>query len=69
MSDKEVVADDTIQLDLTQVLAAIIRNQGIVAVPSSYVFDDYSDQRMALSVDEDTNMLVLELVKENEIES
>ena len=66
---EEVVSEDSIQLDLTQVLAAIIRNQGVVAVPSSYVFDDYSNFRMALSVDEESNMLVLELVEESQIES
>lgn len=69
MSDEEIVPDDTVQLDLTQVLAAIVKNQGIVAVPSAYVFEDYSNQRIAMSVDEDTNMLVFELVQENEIES
>lgn len=69
MSEQEIVPEDTVQLDLTQVLAAIIKNQGIVAVPSAYVVENYSNQRIAMSVDEDTKMLVFELVKEEEIES
>lgn len=66
---EEVVPEDNIQLDLTQVLAAIIKNMGVVAIPSRDVFADYSGQRMALSVDEETNMMILELVEENQIES
>lgn len=69
MSEEEVVPDDTVQLDLTQVLAAIIKNQGIIAIPTALVFADYSKQRMALSVDDESGMLLFELVEENEIES
>lgn len=66
---EEVVPEDNIQLDLTQVLAAIIKNIGVVAIPSKDVFADYTNYRMALSIDEDTNMMILELVEENQIES
>ena len=66
---EEVVPEDNIQLDLTQVLAAIIKNMGVVAIPSRDVFEDYSNYRMALSIDEETSMMILELVEENKIES
>lgn len=69
MSEEEVVAEDAVQLDLTQVLAAIIKNMGVVAIPSKDVFEDYSGYRMALSIDEETNMMILELVEESKIES
>jgi hypothetical protein len=66
---EEVVPEDNIQLDLTQVLAAIIKNMGVVAIPSRDVFEDYSNYRMALSIDEETSMMILELVEESKIES
>jgi hypothetical protein len=66
---EEVVPEDNIQLDLTQVLAAIIKNMGVVALPIASVFADYTKYKMALSIDEETNMMILELVEENQIES
>lgn len=68
---EDVVKNDNqenlVQLNLTNVLAAVVKNMGIVAVPMSLVLEDYSEYNIAVSLDDDSNLLLLELVKSTDV--
>lgn len=69
---KEEVAEETlpenlVQLNLTSVLAAAVKNLGVLAVPMKDVMDDYSDYNLAVAFDDESNMLILELVESSQV--
>ena len=66
-SVEEVLSEDLVQLDLNRLLAGIVRNLGVVAVPIEYVLDEYSNQSLSLSFDNESNLLILGLVNNEDI--
>lgn len=65
---EEVLPEDMVQLDLNNLIAAIVHNLGIVAVPIDDVLADYSDKSLAVSFDDESRMLILDLVDSATIE-
>lgn len=65
---EEALSEDMIQLDLNNLIAAIVHNLGVVAVPISDVLADYKDKSLAISFDEESNMLILDLVDNSTIQ-
>ena len=64
----EELENTMVQLDLNNLLAAIIKNLSIVAIPITDVLADYSDQSMQVSFDDESNMLILSLINNSDIE-
>ena len=67
MSNEEVVSADTIQLNMNNVLAAIIKTFGVVAVPIDDVLATYENQSLAISFDEDERKMVMTLVDNSQV--
>jgi hypothetical protein len=65
---EETLSENLVQLDLNNLLAAIIHNLGVVAVPMTDVLSDYSDKSLAISLDDESNMLILDLVDTSTVE-
>lgn len=65
---EEVVSEDTIQLNLNNVLAAIVKNLGTVQVPIDDVISTYENKSLAISFDEDSRMMIMSLVDNSELE-
>lgn len=65
---EEALSEDMIQLDLNNLIAAIVHNLGVVAVPMADVIADYGDKSLAISFDDESNMLILDLVDNSTIQ-
>lgn len=68
MSD-EVLAEDMVQLDLNNLLAAILTNIPTVAIPFKDVVANYDGKSISLEYDDETNMVLLSLVETPEEEN
>jgi hypothetical protein len=64
----EELEENMIQLDLNNLIAAIAHNLGVIAVPMQDVLADYSDKSLAISLDDESNMLVIDLVDNSTIQ-
>lgn len=58
--------ENLVQLNLTSVLAAAVKNLGVLAVPMKDVLEDYSNYNLAVAFDDESGMLILELVEQSE---
>lgn len=63
MSDEEVVDPNTIQLNVTKVLAAILKKYGALEIPSLDLLEDYDNMELAISMHDESNTMVFELVE------
>lgn len=68
MSD-EVLAEDMVQLDLNNLLAAILTNIPTVVIPFKDVVANYDGKSISLEYDDETNMVLLSLVETPEEEN
>lgn len=64
----ETIPEGMVQLDLNKLLAAIVKNIGFVTVPMADVIADYSDKSISLTLDDETNMLVLSLINTADVQ-
>lgn len=64
----EETAENMVQINLNSVLAAAIKNLGILALPAQDVVADYSEYSIALSLDDETNMFIFELVEAKDVQ-
>lgn len=65
---EEELSENMVQLNLTNVLAAAIKNMGILAVPMRDVLEDYAEYNIGVTMDEDSNMILLELVHQSQVQ-
>jgi len=64
---QDELPENMVQLNLTNVLAATIKNMGVLAVPIREVLEDYSEYNIGVSFDDESNMILLELVHQSEV--
>ena len=67
MSEEEVVPENIIQLNLNNVLAAIVKTFGGVSIPIDDVLAGYEDKSLAVTFDEDARVLEITLVDNSEV--
>lgn len=67
MSEEEVVPENIIQLNLNNVLAAIVKTFGGVSIPIDDVLAEYEDKSLAVTFDEDARVLEITLVDNSEV--
>lgn len=64
----EDIPENMVQLDLNNLIAAIAHNLGVIAIPMQDVIADYSNKSLAISFDDESNMLIIDLVDNSTIQ-
>lgn len=66
MSNEEVIDENTLQLNVTKVLAAILKKYGALEVQALDLIADYENLELAVSVHDESGTIVFELVEKRE---
>lgn len=63
MSENEIIDETTLQLNVTKVLAAILKKYGALEIDALDLLNDYDDVELAVSMHDESNTMVFELVE------
>lgn len=69
MIDENVLDPNSLELNVTKVLAAILKRYGAMEVTAEDLLDDYNGYDLAVSIHDESSTLVFEMVKKVNNES